>query len=112
MRENAVSMECLGGLGERFIAANAPFAGTSIAPGVADGHSGGREALQRVFSNVFVSNGPPLCRITVVVCDETPALRNQRRSYAGQASQESYGAALRRRQPRIELDTASYIAGH
>lgn len=111
MRENAVSMECLGGLGECLIAANAPFAGTSIAPGVADGHSGGREALQRILSDVFVSNGPPLCRITVVLCGETPALQNQRRSYAGYALPESYRVALRRRRPRIELDTASYIKG-
>lgn len=63
------------------------------------------------FSDVFVSNGSPLCRITVVVCGETPALQNQCRSYAGYALPESYRVALRRRRPRIELDTASYIKG-
>lgn len=42
------------------------------------------------FSDVFVSNGSPLCRITVVVCGETPALQSQCRSYAGYALPESY----------------------
>lgn len=52
---------------------------------------------------------PPLSPIIFVVSSETPAQQNERRSYAGQASHESYAAALRRLRPGIELDTVSCL---
>lgn len=57
--------------------------------------------------DVPVRKGPPLSSIILVVSSETPAQQNERRSYAGQASHESYAAALRRLRPGIELETVS-----
>ncbi|WP_378949404.1 type 1 glutamine amidotransferase [Paracoccus sp. R86501] len=45
--------------------------------------------------------------IILVVSSETVSQQNERRSYAGQASHESYAAALRRLRPGIALETAS-----
>ena len=53
--------------------------------------------------------GPPLSSIIFVVCSETPDQRAERRSYAGQASHESYATALRRLRPGISLETMSCL---
>ncbi|MGR3248706.1 MAG: type 1 glutamine amidotransferase [Paracoccus sp. (in: a-proteobacteria)] len=45
----------------------------------------------------------------LVVSSETPAQQNERRSYSGQASHESYAAALQRIRPGIRLEAASCL---
>lgn len=48
--------------------------------------------------------------LILVVSSETPAQQNERRSYSGQASHESYATALRRLWPGIALETTSCLS--
>ncbi|MFD1482200.1 hypothetical protein, partial [Paracoccus nototheniae] len=77
---------------------------------MADGRSRERNALHRVVPEALIRKGPPpLPPIILVVSSETQEQQNDRRSYAGLASHESYATALRRLRPGIELDTASCL---
>lgn len=47
--------------------------------------------------------------LILVVSSETPSQQNERRSYSGQASHESYAETLQRLRPGIGLETASCL---
>ncbi|MBU2956123.1 gamma-glutamyl-gamma-aminobutyrate hydrolase family protein [Paracoccus sp. 1_MG-2023] len=53
--------------------------------------------------------GSLLSPLILVVSSETPSQQNERRSYSGQASHESYAVALQRLRPGVELRAASCL---